>query len=316
MNTYLKYQPVWYRVIAFTMLFSGASIIMRYTVLFLAAKLTNTPVSDVDFTSTAPEMISVQKIAMLLRSLLFFIGPALLYSYLSDPQPVRFLRLNANPTIKYLILAALMMILVLPSSFWLGDLNNRLDLSHILPGVDKWIKTQEVGVDQVIDTMLTKQSTKDLFINLLLMALLPAIGEEMVFRGLLQKGLIRITHHVWAGIILSAFIFSAIHYQFLTFLTRFELGIILGVLFWYSGSLWASITAHFLFNGFQIWLLYYIPDAETRFNPFITATTAGISLLLLTVLIIIIKKTSTITISEVYDDEDDDFIIESKDQFL
>lgn len=313
MSTYLKYKPVWYRAVVLISLFLGALLIIQLLAALLIVKFTNIPLTEINLNSDSSEMLLVNKILMLLQGFLFFIAPALLYGYLSDPRPMRFLRLNVNPTIKYLIIAAVIMVVAIPSSFWLGELNKHLDMSHVLPSVDKWIKAQETETNKVIEAMLGRQSIKDLFVNLFLMALLPAIGEELVFRGLVQKGLIRITRNVWGGIIMASLIFSAIHFQFLTFLTRFELGIILGVLFWYSGSLWTSITAHFLFNGLQVVWAYYQPNVDKAPSWLVSAKAVGISFLLIVLLIIIIKRLSIVTMSEVYDDdEDDDFtLIES-----
>lgn len=310
MNTYLKYKPVWFRVMIMGSLLSGAFLIMGFLAAFLVVKLTNLPLTDNILQVQTPEMLKVQKLLMLAQALLIFIIPALVYGYLSDPRPMHFLRLDVKPTSKYILIAVIVILIAIPSSFWLGELNKHLDLSHTLPGLDKWIKAQESDTNALIDRMVQNQSITDLFVNLILMALLPAIGEELIFRGLLQKGLIRITRNVWVGIILSAFIFSAIHFQFLTFLARFELGIILGALFWYSGSLWVSIAAHFAFNGLQVVLSYCLPHADETPPALVSAKAAGISFLIVILLLIIIKRMSTVSMSEVYDDDEDDFIIE------
>jgi uncharacterized protein len=62
------------------------------------------------------------------------------------------------------------------------------------------------------------------------------------------------------GIIVTGILFSAFHFQFAGFLPRLALGIILGALYWYSGSLWTSILFHFLFNSLQTILAFYKPS--------------------------------------------------------
>lgn len=318
MSSYLKYKPVWYRVMIMGSLLAGVFLIITFLTAFLITKMTNVPITEITFDTDTPEMMKATKILLLVQGLLFFTLPALIYSYLADPRPMRFLRLDAGPSMKYILLAIVAILAAGPSALWLGELNKHLDLSRTLPAVDQWIKAQETGTNKVIETLMKHQSTTDLLFNLFTMALLPAIGEELIFRGLLQKGIIRVTRNAWIGIIMSAFIFSAIHFQFLTFLARFELGIVLGVLFWYSGSLWISIIAHFVFNGLQVFMAYYLPDITETPPALVSAMAAGISFLAVIVLIIVIKRSSTVTMSEVYEDEDDDdgFVIESKDQFL
>ena len=98
---------------------------------------------------------------------------------------------------------------------------------------------------------------KGLFINLLMIAIIPAIGEEFFFRGLLQRifsNWVRNTH--W-GIIISAFLFSAIHMQFYGFFPRFLLGAMFGYLFVWSGSLWLPVLAHFINNSLAV-IAYYL----------------------------------------------------------
>ena len=88
---------------------------------------------------------------------------------------------------------------------------------------------------------------KDLLIMIFLVGMLPAIGEELFFRGILQKLFIQIFKKAWPGIIFTAFLFSAIHMQFMGFFPRMALGIILGALYWYSGSLYAIHAGPFCF---------------------------------------------------------------------
>lgn len=106
--------------------------------------------------------------------------------------------------------------------------------------------------------MLKADHLGGLLFNLLIIALIPAVGEELTFRGVLQQGLSRrMNPHV--AIILAAAIFSFIHFQFYGFLPRMFLGILLGYMFYVSGSLWTSILMHFVNNGTAV-VLYYLND--------------------------------------------------------
>ena len=100
----------------------------------------------------------------------------------------------------------------------------------------------------------------ELLKNLVFIALFAGIGEELIFRGVLQRMLIRATKSSWLGIILTAAIFSGIHFQFYGFFPRLFLGILLGAIYWYSGSLWVAILAHFLYDAAVIVMVYLNPE--------------------------------------------------------
>ncbi|MDZ7777205.1 MAG: CPBP family intramembrane glutamic endopeptidase [Bacteroidales bacterium] len=85
--------------------------------------------------------------------------------------------------------------------------------------------------------------------NLLLIAVIPAIGEELFFRGVLQKVFTDWFSNAHAGIIITSVLFSALHMQFFGFLPRFVLGVLFGYYFYWSRSLWLPIFAHFINNG-------------------------------------------------------------------
>lgn len=93
-------------------------------------------------------------------------------------------------------------------------------------------------------------------ISMIVIGVLPGILEELFFRGGLQNILTRWFKSPWVAILVTAFIFSAIHLSFYGFFVRFALGIFLGVIFYYSGNLWLSMLFHFLFNGVQVTMLY------------------------------------------------------------
>jgi uncharacterized protein len=120
---------------------------------------------------------------------------------------------------------------------------------------------------------------------------LPAICEEACFRGALQPILIRICKSPWAGIVLTAIFFSAFHMQFQGFLTRMFLGILLGAVYWYSGSLWVSILAHFFTNGIQVVAVSYYPKFVTE-DPTVPLPAAMISMVFVAVILVILHRYS------------------------
>ena len=116
-----------------------------------------------------------------------------------------------------------------------------------------------------LENILSMKSPADLLKTIFLVGALPAIGEELFFRGILQRLFIQIFKSAWPGIILLAFLFSAFHMQFMGFIPRMALGIILGALYWYSGSIYTSMLGHFIFNTINIFLIYFkVADLDSK----------------------------------------------------
>ena len=119
-----------------------------------------------------------------------------------------------------------------------------------------WARTRETEAEELTKFFTTFNSTGDFIFGLFVIALLPAIGEEFVFRGMLQPEIFRASgnHHV--AIWISAIIFSAFHMQFFGFVPRVLLGALFGYLYVWSGNLLLPMVAHFVNNGFSVLMMY------------------------------------------------------------
>jgi uncharacterized protein len=107
-----------------------------------------------------------------------------------------------------------------------------------------------------VATLITAKSVWGYLSAVVVMALLPALSEEILFRGGLQNFLTRGSKNPWASIIIVSLIFSLMHSSFYGFFTRLALGIVLGAIYHYSGAIWLSIIAHFLYNAFLVTMLH------------------------------------------------------------
>ena len=105
--------------------------------------------------------------------------------------------------------------------------------------------------------MLNVNNISGLIINLFMIAGLAALGEELLFRSLLQTSLIKICKNAHVGIVLTSAIFSFIHFEFYGFIPRLVLGLILGYMFYFSRSIWVPMLMHFLNNGTVV-LIYFL----------------------------------------------------------
>ena len=196
-----------------------------------------------------------------LNQLGFLFFPAGLFVWLFCMRGRDYLRINKISWIS-LLLAALSLYAILPVINWLGDINAQMTFPAWLAGVGEWMKAKEAQADQITAFLLQVKEVKGLLLNLFIIALIPAVGEELLFRGLLQRLLNEWTRSVPVGVFLTAVIFSAIHFQFFGFLPRFMLGLMLGILLEVTQSLWAPVAAHFVNNATLV-VLYFLHNRGT-----------------------------------------------------
>lgn len=104
--------------------------------------------------------------------------------------------------------------------------------------------------------LVNLSSMPELIISIIVLALVPAVCEEVFFRGGLQNYLYKSSGKFWLSVIIVSLIFSAVHFSIYGFLSRVALGIILGLLFQYSGRLWPGILAHFFNNAAAVIAMY------------------------------------------------------------
>jgi len=183
-----------------------------------------------------------------------FLLPPLVFFFITRLRNFSFRKL---PSFSLSIVGILLMWSFLPLINFTAEWNAALELPSYFDSTMKWIQEKEDAANIVATGFLTMQGSLDLVLSLLLIAVIPAIGEELLFRGTVQPILQKKfkNHHV--AIWVSAFIFSFIHFQFLGFLPRFFIGAFLGYLFYWSGSIWLSILVHFVNNATAV-VMYYL----------------------------------------------------------
>lgn len=208
------------------------------------------------------------KIGQGVASIFMFVVPPIVYYYITRKEnrmQALGLRRLSSPWWLIIVAVALMFVSI-PVTTTLTTWNEGMHLGGAFSGIEKWMKELEETAQALTDKMTNVDTIGGLLLNLLVIALIPAVGEEMTFRGVIQQSLTRrMNPHI--AIILSAAIFSFFHFQFFGFLPRLFLGILLGYMFYITGSLWTSILMHFVNNGAAVTLYYLgnigvIEDAE------------------------------------------------------
>ena len=169
--------------------------------------------------------------------------------YTEDREdPIEKMLLKKGLTLKQGAIAILFAVAALPMISLLAEWNKGMELPQFLASMEEMMREMEDSSKVLTERFLNTTSEWMLFVNLLVMALLPAVCEEMMFRGWLQRALGQsVDYHT--AIWVSAIVFSAIHFQFYGFIPRMLIGAALGYLYYYTGSLWAPIVAHFTNNA-------------------------------------------------------------------
>ena len=186
-------------------------------------------------------------------------------------NPLKQMLLNKGLSLKQGLIAFLFAVAALPAISMLTEWNKGMELPSFLASMEEMMRQMEESAKEVTDQFLNTSSVGMMFVNLFMIALLPAVGEEMMFRGWLQRVLGKsVNYHT--AIWVSAFVFSAIHFQFYGFIPRMLIGAALGYLYCYTGSLWASIVAHFTNNAVAVISAFLVYNGYISINPDLIGT--------------------------------------------
>jgi membrane protease YdiL (CAAX protease family) len=129
----------------------------------------------------------------------------------------------------------------------------------LFDGVE-WASQMDENNIETLMKMLQMDNFSDLLVNLIIVALLPAIGEELLFRGVIQKELLAHIKNHHLAIVIASVIFSGVHLQIQGFLPKFFIGLILGYAYYWTKSIWYPMILHFFNNGMQTLILYIVGD--------------------------------------------------------
>ena len=212
-------------------------------------------------------------------ALIFIVPPVILYA-ITRTRPLNQLGFRKPAKGWMLLVGVALMFVSLPLTNILGTWNEKMSFGNAFEPLEALLKQMEEIASDLTQRMLEVDTIWGLLGNLLVIALIPAIGEELTFRGVLQQALTRRIKNVHVAVFLSAFIFSFIHFQFYGFLPRMFLGLLLGYLFYYSGSLWTSILMHFINNGTAVVVGYLDYKGITNIDWEHFGSTTNVALLI------------------------------------
>jgi len=199
------------------------------------------------------------RITAVIQTLLVFIMPAIALALIITRRPDMFLLLDRKPRATELLIALATLVAATPAINWIVEWNAGLSLPESLAGLEQWMKAAETNADAAVKALMGGNSIGGLIISLLIVGVMAGLGEELFFRGALQRLLLTkpMNHH--AAIWIAAAVFSLFHLQMYGFVPRMLLGAFFGYAAWWTRSLWVPIAIH-IFNNSLVAIATWITD--------------------------------------------------------
>ncbi len=195
----------------------------------------------------------------------FIVGPLVMLRVLKYKiDPYLNWKLPVAPLL--VLLAGVLMILIMPANSVIINWNATMDFPDFMNGFEQWARAKEDELAELTKMIAKFDDFPKLIVGLIVIAVIPAIGEEIVFRGVLQKQIHRWLGNPHVAIWIAGFVFAAIHVQFFGFLPRAILGVLFGYLYLWSGRIIVPIIAHFFNNGFTVLMLYLHQTGAADFD--------------------------------------------------
>ena len=245
-----------------------------------------------------PAYVNALKVIQVVSTIIIFFVPAVITARIASKKPFQRLGLQPGVKINRAIAAILILFCALPLVGFLAEVNKAIPISA---GLKKVFDNMESQYAEQVKLMATFKTPLDYIIALFIIALMPAIVEELFFRGAMQNIFMRWFKNPLLVIFITAFIFSAIHFSWYGFIPRLALGMILGYIFYYTGNLWYSISAHFFNNALMVTILYWQYTKNKKIDMEVGDSApwwaGAISAALVIGLFLLLKKMSATTVA-------------------
>lgn len=185
----------------------------------------------------------------------FIIGP-LYYKRIFEKNNPSPLSTNHYINLTIIIITTSIVIFSMPLNAVVVEWNKGIRLPSFLAELEEWAMNKENAMQEVTLYITDFDNIWQFMFGLLVVAVLPGIGEELLFRGMMQPKIIKLSGNIHAGIWITALIFSFFHFQFYGLFPRMLLGALFGYLYVWTGNLVIPMIAHFVNNGFTLLMIY------------------------------------------------------------
>jgi membrane protease YdiL (CAAX protease family) len=207
----------------------------------------------------------VMRMAQVILQVFMFLVPSLAFAYLCKEKPKVSLKTNKNANPMFLLLAVILTLTIQPVIDFLAYCNQQMTLPESMAFIEEKMRAGELAAEKAVSLLFADKSITGLIFNLLVIAIVAGLAEELFFRGCLQQILHKISGNEHVAIWVGAVIFSTMHFQFFGFIPRVLLGALLGYLFVWSRNLWVPIIVHTVNNAAGVifaYIYYGTPEYE------------------------------------------------------
>ncbi len=225
------------------------------------------------FTDTGMmDNIRFVRVMQIFNQIGIFIIPPVLLALLIEARPLEYLGFK-KPAGIHILGTFLLIMSINPIIGWLMEVNEAMQLPESMQSIEQWMRNSENTANELVEWILSYTDASSMVINVFMVVLLPAVGEELLFRAVLIRLFNNIFKNIHIAVWVSAIIFSAFHFQFFGFLPRMFLGLFFGYIFIWSGSIWIPIIAHFINNGTVVLITFLnskglITESPQEFGTF------------------------------------------------
>lgn len=270
-------------VIAMALFFSLISIL----IIKLAYGMNMPDINTLSGNLENPRYVAALKTLQIISQLGIFVLPPFIFAFLTQSSVSAYFKFTQPENPATSLWAIVAVFTLIPLVGILAQWNMSIDLPESMSRIEQWMKNSEEQNRGIMEAFLNTSSATGLLVNLFMIAVLPAIGEELLFRGVVQQLFRRMIRNGHIAIILTAILFSAFHMQFFGFFPRFLLGLALGYAFYFSGNIWMPILMHFVNNAFSVVAAYYYYTDRIQINYNEIGYTDNTLLVLLSILLTI-----------------------------
>lgn len=236
-------------------------------------------------TKSNPQDLNSLRFMQISSQLFTFVFPPIAYAFLVKEKTVNALGLK-NVKILWFLIGTAMIFAIMPLNSILAEWNAGLKLPESLSALEQMIKDMQESASAMIEKFVSVDTIGGLILNLFMIAGLAALGEELLFRSIIQTSLIKICKNAHVGILIASAIFSFIHLEFYGFVPRLILGMLLGYMFYFSSSIWVPMLMHFLNNGTVV-LIYFLNNKDITNIDVDTFGQTSIPILIVSIVVMI-----------------------------
>ena len=197
----------------------------------------------------------------------------LIWGFMFEGSTYKYLKFEKKNSLYYFIIAFLLLFVASPFIDGIGLWNNSWHFEG-----EEIFRNMEGAAEDIMENFMSNTSVLGLLFNIIVVAALPAILEELFFRGAMQTTMINLVRNRFIGILITSIIFSLIHFQLFSCVPRVFLGLFLGYLYVFSKNILVPMLFHFL-NNLTVVISYYLLNTHiidknfnevgSIFNPFI-----------------------------------------------